>query len=248
MEVRGIATGLLQPGDDLAAKLAASEAIRPGDILVVSAKAAATCEGNLIKLSTLQVTPEARRHSELTKKSPAFCQAVLNETERMHGKVIGDAPAALLTELTPDGMEQGSLLAINAGVDSSNVPEGCVVGWPKDPVETARSLSKALGIPVIISDSCCMPRRWGVVAIALTCCGVDPIESFIGTQDLFNTPLSVTREARADQLAVAANAAMGNAAQATPAAVIRKHGIPSSDFCGWVPGIAAQEDIFRALF
>jgi len=41
---------------------------------------------------------------------------------------------------------------------------------------------------------------------------------------------------------------MGNAAQSIPAAVIREHEIPFSDFVDWVPGILKEEDLFAGAF
>ena len=57
--------------------------------------------------------------------------------------------------------------------------------------------------------------------------------------------MTITVEATADQLATAANTLMGNAAQAVPAVIIRDHGLSFSDFCGWVPGIEKEEDLFE---
>lgn len=85
----------------------------------------------------------------------------------------------------------------------------------------------------------------GVTAFALVVVGFDPIENYIGKKDLFGRQLLVTREARADQLATAANFLMGNADQAIPAVIVRGHGLPFSDFAGWVPGIKKEEDMFN---
>ena len=68
-----------------------------------------------------------------------------------------------------------------------------------------------------------------------------------GKQDLFGKELKITTEAIADQLATAANTLMGNASQSTPIVIIRDHGIPLSDFAGWVPGIEPSADLFRGI-
>jgi coenzyme F420-0:L-glutamate ligase/coenzyme F420-1:gamma-L-glutamate ligase len=81
----------------------------------------------------------------------------------------------------------------------------------------------------------------------LTVSGFDPLISQIDTPDLFGTPLKMTHEATADQLATAANFLMGNADESTPAVVIRDHGLPLTDFHGWVPGIARKDDLFAGL-
>ena len=280
MHILGITTPLLRAGDDLASILRASCDMHNGDILVISSKAIATCEGAAIDLARIKPTDEAMKLSKECHLDPLFTQAVLNETDRLNGAVVGACPFALLTSLKPNGMKTGRILCPNAGLDQSNVQEGCAIGWPKDPVVSAQRLrmtlenlmegdrrdrslrgnrsSRLTSVPsvthvpsvtfriaVIISDSCCRPARLGVTAFALVCCGIDPMQSEVGKTDLFGKQLRVTQEAVADQLATAANAVMGNAAQSTPAAIIRDHCIPLSDFCGWVEGIEPEEDLFR---
>lgn len=219
--------------------------IEAGDILVISSKAMATAEGAAIDLSTIAPSYDAEMWAQKTRRSSAFCQAVLQETLRLRGRVIGGAPGAMLTEVHTDATS--TVLVPNAGVDESNIGDGYAIGWPLDPVTSAKNISDALKTPVIISDSFVVPRRNGVSSFALVACGVDPVRSEIGVQDLFDHPLIMTKEAVADQLSVMGNAVMGNAAQSNPAAIIRDHGIPPSDFCGWVPGILPEEDLFKGM-
>ncbi|MSR87420.1 hypothetical protein EXS70_04615 [Candidatus Peribacteria bacterium] len=174
---------------------------------------------------------------------------------------------------TRDDKGNWSILVANAGLDESNVQKGYAIGWPKDPVLSVRRLREELEkngkwkmengkqsdnhfslstfhsahIAVILTDSSCTPRRHGVTAIALTVSGLNPLQSQKGEIDLFGKPLTITTEAIADQLATAANFLMGNAAQSTPAVLIRDHGLTLSDWEGWVPGITPDEDLFRAL-
>lgn len=251
MQILGIKTPLLKQGDDLAA-LFAKEQLRDGDIIVISSKAVATVEGAAIDLQTLEISPEAEEWAVRSGRSAAFRQAVLNETVRMHGKVVASTLQLMMTELFPEGME-GSILVPNAGLDESNTTEGTAIGWSLDPVASAKNLRDALqtktgkSVAIIISDSCSRPRRLGVTAFALTACGIDPIRDLIGSPDLFGNPLHLTQEAIADQLATAANFVMGNADNATPAAIIRDHQLKLSEFCGWVPGIDPQRDMFGGV-
>lgn len=247
MQILGVHTPLLHPHDDLARVICASVQLQPKDIVVVSSKVLATCEGAAIDLRTVAPSVTAIQWSKKCAKSPEFCEAVLAECARLNGKVIGSAKGALLTLLSPTGMK-GNLLVPNAGLDQSNVDKHFAIGWPVDPVASARTLKTKLasyGVAVIVSDSCCSALRKGVTAFALACAGIDPIVSRIGIPDLFGTPLSITYEARADQLAVAANAVMGNAAESVPAAVIRDHRLPMSEYCGWVDGMHTDEDLFK---
>lgn len=284
-----VKTRLIKSGDDLAPILQASASIAEGDVIVVSSKAVATAEGAAIDLRVLTPSKEAERWSAACGRSPAFCQAVMEEVRRRNGTIVGTCPGALLTELRPDGLMEGTIFAANAGLDQSNIAKGWAVGWPGDPVRSVGALRKRLEIflrrkategteeteateeskgtkaekaeesdepeeptksyrlAVILSDSCCIPRRRGVIAYALAVSGIDPLASEIGHRDLFGTPLRITVEARADQLATAANILMGNAGQGVPAAIIRDHGIPLTRFEGWVPGIEPKEDLFRVL-
>lgn len=253
MEIVPIHTGILKKGDDLVAALVKVEMPRDGDILVISSKAVATTEGAEVDLTNIEVTDESHKLADVCGGTPEYRQAILNELKRLRGKVVGKNRFAMLTEVAPEGAE-GTILGASAGMDQSNIEEGKAVGWPHDPVSSAKKIRETIkgqtgaNVAVIISDSCCRPRRLGVTAIALVCAGIDPFADERGKNDLYGKPLHVTREARADQLATAANMLMGNAGQATPAAIIRGHGFALSDFAGWVPAISAEEDLFSSMF
>jgi coenzyme F420-0:L-glutamate ligase / coenzyme F420-1:gamma-L-glutamate ligase len=251
MQLFPVQTGILKDGDPLSDSILKAVQLQDNDVIVCSSKVVATTEGGAIALEDLIVSDDARMWAKRCGKSPAFRQAILEETARMNGHVVSGSPQAMLTELQPDGLKEGSILAVNAGLDQSNTEEGFAIGWPYDPVASAHRLRQELmaqsekHIAVIISDSCCRPRRLGVTAMALTVSGMDPLHSQIGKPDLFGQSLRMTHEATADQLATAANLLMGNANQGIPAVIIRDHGIPLTDFEGWVPGIDPEEDIFR---
>ncbi|MDD3896837.1 MAG: coenzyme F420-0:L-glutamate ligase [Candidatus Peribacteraceae bacterium] len=255
MQLLPIRTRLIEPGNDLARILADAGALEDGDIVAISSKTAAMAEGTLVALQGMEVSAQAQAWSDRLQRGhaddAAFRQAILEETQRMHGHAIGDCPLAMLTDLKPDGLAEGSILAANAGLDRSNVQDGYAIGWPHDPVETVRQLRQRLQeysgkkVAVLLTDSCCRPRRIGVTAIALAVSGFDPLQSEIGKRDLFGKPLTMTQEAVADQLATAANFLMGNADESIPAAVLRDHGVPFTNYEGWVPGIEPEEDLFR---
>lgn len=252
MQLLPIRTPLLRSGDDLSAVIATSAGpLAAHDIVVVSSKIIATCEGAIIDLSALSPSQDATAWAASCKRSPAFCEAVRGELVRLHGTVRRACPGALLTEVKPSGMRRGSILTANAGLDESNAGQHRAIGWPIDPALSARLLRCSLqhvngGIPlaVIVTDSCCLPRRLGVIAFALAVSGMQPFRSEQSTPDLFGKPLTITVEAVADQLATAANMLMGNAAQSTPACIIREHGITLQDYEGWVEGVDREEDVF----
>jgi len=253
MEILAITTPIIQAGNDLVDVLMNALEIEENDIIVISSKAVATAEGAAIDLRDIQPTPEAHEWAKRSGRSAVFRQAVLDETVRMHGKVIASTLQLMMTELKPDGMTEGSILVPNAGLDESNAEGSTAIGWSKDPIHSARKLQQDLAarsgkkVAVIISDSCSRPRRLGVTAFALTVAGIDPIKNLIGAPDLFGKELHLTQEAIADQLATAANFLMGNADQSIPAAVIRDHDVPFTNYCGWVPGIEPDRDMFGGV-
>lgn len=226
MLVSALHTPVLASGDDIVALLKEG-GVSAGDIVVLSSKAMATVEGRVVACDD-------------------FEKLVEEETARMHGRIIRSSHGVLLTELQPDGMD-GTFLVPNAGLDRSNVAEGYAVGWPQDPVATVKRLREGLGAAIILSDSGLSPRRRGVVAFAIACAGIDPIQSLIGTPDLFGKDMRYTEEAVADQLATMGNTVMGNSDQSVPAAIIRDHGIPMTDYCGWVPGIERERDLYHGV-
>ncbi len=252
MQVIAIKTPIIHAGDDLAQILVDHAELEVNDILIVSSKVIATAEGAAIDLTKITPTAEAREWAKRSGRSPEFRQAVLDETARMNGRVTASTLQLMMTELCPNGME-GSLLVPNAGLDESNIEDGFAIGWSKDLVHSVKSLCDAVKkksgkkIAMIISDSCSRPRRLGVTAFALTASGIDPINNRIGLPDLFDKELHLTQEAIADQLATAANFLMGNANESIPAAIIRDHNLPLTDFCGWVPGIDPKLDMFGGV-
>ena len=226
----------------------------------------------MINLNMIRPTIEAQEWVARCGGSPKFRQAVLDETKRLNGRVLPGCPQAMLTELKPNGFPKGVLLAANAGLDESNVQEGFCIGWPEEPVTSIRRLRRELeqslmtkktnktkrnssssfsssssSIGLLITDSTCHPRRHGVTAQALVVSGFDPLRSLMGSKDLYGRQLRMTQEAVADQLATAANMLMGNAGESVPAVIIRNHGIPLTDFEGWVPGIDPKDDLFHDL-
>jgi len=246
MLILPVRTPLLHRDSDLVTEILKNSRFEKGDILVISSKIVAMTEGAAVDLTEVIPSAEAEKLSKQCNQDPRFTEFVLTETKRMHGTVAGVSPHVLLTALKPRGMK-GRILCPNAGADQSNIEKDAAVGWPIDPTESVRSLSQKLGIPVIMSDSCCVPGRLGVTAFALACSGMNPFHSEVGSKDLFGKSMRMTQEAVADQLAVAANAVMGNSAQSVPAAIIRGTAIPYSDFSGLVDGIEPEHDLFRGI-
>jgi coenzyme F420-0:L-glutamate ligase/coenzyme F420-1:gamma-L-glutamate ligase len=198
-------TGLPQitKGDDLAGLLA--EAIRPlspssGDILVVTHKVVSKAEGAMAEVA-----------------SESDYRAIV---EREAASVIRRRGDAVIT-LTSHGF-----VCANAGVDRSNVTGDQVVLLPRHPDRSAQRLrarlERSLGVDlaVIITDTFGRAWRTGLVDVAIGVAGMKPILDLRGTADMNGRTLDVTEVAVADEVAAAAELAMGKSS-GIPAVLVR---------------------------
>lgn len=230
--LRGIPA--VQPGDDLAALVAAAadaQGLRLADgALVVAQKVVSKAEGRVVRLADVEPSPEARRIAAADGKDPRHVEVVLRETAR----VVRHAHGVWIAET------RHGFVCANAGVDLSNAPGAdTAVLLPEDPDGSARRLRAALlgaghgPLAVILSDTFGRPWREGLVDVALGSAGLAPIADWRGRSDLAGRPLEVTAMAQVDQLAAAAGLLMGKDA-----------GVPAV----WVAGVAPEGDgTVRAL-
>jgi F420-0:gamma-glutamyl ligase len=135
-------------------------------------------------------------------------------------------------------------LASMAGIDESN-GDGYYVLWPEDPQKDANEirayLKKRFGlenIGVIITDSTCMPMRWGTVGTAIAYSGLRPTDSYIGEPDLFGRDFKMSRRGVVIGLAGAAVLVMGEGTEQTPIAIIR-----DTDFVKFQKSDPTQEEL-----
>ncbi|HKW05208.1 MAG TPA: coenzyme F420-0:L-glutamate ligase [Nitrososphaerales archaeon] len=196
--------------------------LRGNDIVVVSSKFAAMSEGRFVDLSTINPSSEAHDLASKYNVDPTLAQLVKEESE----VILGGIPGFILA------VSKG-ILAPNAGIDRSNVPEGFAILYPTNPQETAEKLrvdlmkrnsSKLGGISklgVVLSDSRVTPTRLGTIGIAIAAAGFSPVLDFRGFKDLFGNTLKVTMKAEADELASAAQLVMGEASESVPIVLIR---------------------------
>ncbi|MFA4936157.1 MAG: coenzyme F420-0:L-glutamate ligase, partial [Candidatus Methanoperedens sp.] len=200
MQLSGIKTPLIKPGDDMAEVLSESMnalGIKPqdNDIIVLAESAVASAEGRVVRLEDITPGKEAIELSKIYETDPRKMELILRESE----EILGGIPGVVVT------ITKG-VLSPSAGIDNSNAPEGHVVLLPKDPKRSAIEIRKKLmeeyscNIAVIIGDSRTQPLRLGCVGIALACAGIEPVEDMRGHKDLFGKPLLITRRATADNL------------------------------------------------
>jgi len=215
---------LIKPGDDLSAMIArAAEQVgglRDEDIIVISSKVVATVQGRVRELARVRPSARAKKIAAKSGQDPEFVELVLREA----GSVLNISKNVILT------LKSGVICA-NAGVDNSNVPPGHVVLMPTNPNRVARELQRAIEqrtnarVGVIITDSNVKPLRLGTVGQAIGVTGLEPVVDCRGQHDLYGKPLRITFRALADQLATAAQAVMGEAAEGVPVVVVRGAGV-----------------------
>lgn len=242
------APGMSVASEVLAAVARANEALREGDVIVLAQKIVSKSEGRLVQLPSIAPGADARRIAGETGRDPCAVQAILDESSA----VLRATPAAIITR-----HRTGHVLA-NAGIDASNVEGGdkdTVLLWPVDPDASACSVRAEIGRiagvrpAVVIADS--MGRAWriGTIGTAIGCAGLAVIEDQRGRgQDLFGRTLQATVIAVADSLCAAASLAMGEAAEGTPAALVRgvARWVSDDDGPGAVAGLRPlAEDMFR---
>ncbi len=216
----------IEPGTDLARVLGDALArrsdllpLRDDDVLVVTQKIVSKAEGAVVDLTTVAPRPEAVAFAERYGRDPRQIEVVLREARR----VVRMDRGVLITE-TPHGF-----VCANGGVDASNVgpASGTVVTLlPADPDASAARIRAAIrerfgiDVPVIVSDSFGRPWRWGIVDVALGVSGLHPLEDLRGVPDHDGRVMASTVRAVADELASAAELALGKTA-GRPVALVR---------------------------
>lgn len=211
----------IEPGADLASVILTGLAtagiqLEPGDVLVVTHKIVSKAEGRIIDASDEQ----------------SYRRAVASEA-----KAILRRRGDLVITQTHHGF-----ICANAGVDRSNVPGDRAVLLPVDPDRSAHTIrmrikqALAIDIPVVISDTFGRPWRRGQTDIAIGISGLEAIADHRGRPDAEGRIMDATEVAVADEMAAAADLAMGKA-ERIPAAVIRG--------AAWAPGASRATDLVR---
>jgi coenzyme F420-0:L-glutamate ligase/coenzyme F420-1:gamma-L-glutamate ligase len=213
-------------GDDLGAligdALAARDDLLPlraDDVLVVTQKIVSKAEGAVEDLTSVEPRPEAVAYAEQFGRDPRQVEVVLREAVR----VVRMERGVIITET------RHGFICANGGVDASNVGSrsGSIVTLlPEDPDASAARIRAAVrerfgvDVPVIVSDSFGRPWRWGIVDVALGVSGLHPLEDLRGTPDRDGRVMQSTVRAVADEIASAAELALGKTA-ARPVALVR---------------------------
>lgn len=218
--------GEIVPGDDLPAlitdALVAASGLLPlrgDDVLVVTQKVVSKAEGAIVDLTTVEPRPEVVEFAKRFDRDPRQVELVLREARR----VVRMENGLVITE-TPHGF-----VCANGGIDASNVGprSGDIVTLlPRDPDASADRIRAAIrerldhDLPVIISDSFGRPWRFGIVDVAIGVSGLLPLDDLRGTPDADGRVMKSTVRAVADEIASAAELALGKTAR-RPVALVR---------------------------
>ncbi len=208
----------IRPGDNLAELIAERATLEDGDVLTIASTVVSKAQGRAADLEAFPAGPRAteiaQNLEEITgeRKDPRFAQAVLEESTDL----LMEAPF-LLTET------RFGHVAVNAGIDRSNVPGHDLLLLPKRPSESAERIRAGLpaDVAVIITDTCGRPFRHGQRGVALGYAGMHASRDWRGEPDRDGRALGVTVESIVDELAAAGNLVAGEGGGGTPAVVIR---------------------------
>jgi coenzyme F420-0:L-glutamate ligase / coenzyme F420-1:gamma-L-glutamate ligase len=234
----------LEPGDDLGRLLIEASA-RPagglldGDVVCVAQKAVSKVEGRSVPLDSVQPSVRAREIAG-QEADPRMIELILGESAR----IVRRRGAFLICET-----HHGFVCAA-AGVDRSNAGGGDVaVLLPLDPDASARRLRDALAVAadvaVVITDSFGRPFRLGTTGVAVGCAGLAPVRVHTGETDDAGRVLQGTEVHVADQIASAAELALGPFG-GVPAVIVRGVAFVPSDGGARSGLMPAERDLFRS--
>ena len=211
----------VKKGDDLG-KLVLEAAERnhvtllDGDVVVVKHKIVSKSEGRVIELSGVAPSPEAIRLADREGKDPRLVELILREAVR----VVREGHGVIITQT------RHGFVCANSGIDQSNVGMGFAALLPLDPDDSARKLRATLesatgkALAVVVSDTFGRPWRKGQTDVAIGCSGIAPLVKYAGKTDSYGYKLRVTEPAVIDEIAGAAELAIGKL-NGIPCAIVR---------------------------
>src|SRR4051794_5544083 len=212
-------SGLPEVGEgfDLAAALAPH--VSDGDVLVVAHKVVSKAEGAVVRLENIEPHERAYELAAEHGKDPRHVQVILDET----AEIVRSRPGVLICR-THHGF-----VCANAGVDTSNAPEGCVITLPRDPDASARRLRAAIGgkkgsVPffsVVIADSFGRAWRGGQCDAAMGGAGLQVLGEGRGRADGAGWEMQAALIAVADEAAAAADLARRGKDSGEPVVIVR---------------------------
>ena len=238
----------VRPGDDLATQLlkAIGDDLQDGDVLGRAQKIFSKAQDRYAVLNTVTPSAEAVSLAAETEKDPRVVELILSESS----EVLRKRPGVIIV------VHRLGMVMANAGIDASNVEpaeDGSerVLLLPRNPDGDCAHLRgeilarRGVTVSVIMNDSVGRAWRSGTVGIAIGAAGVPSLRDLRGQDDMFGRPLQSSIVGVADELAAAASIRQGQAAEASPAVLIRGADLsgPEIPAKGLIRDVA--EDLFR---
>lgn len=213
------------------------------DIMVIAHKVVSKAEGRIVNLANVKPSDKSVIIAKEQDKDPRIVELILAESKH----VLRQSSGLIIVE-TNHGF-----ICANAGIDQSNVEDGGnhVVLLPVDPDKSANKIRDSFrrktgkDVAIVITDTFGRPFREGQTNIAIGIAGLDPIKSYIGSDDMYGRKLRVTEIAIADEIASAAELAMGKSNR-IPVVIIRGYKYHRSNRYSISRLIRSKEkDLFR---
>ncbi|MGI0006065.1 MAG: coenzyme F420-0:L-glutamate ligase [Nitrososphaera sp.] len=210
--------------------------LQDGDILVVAQKIVSKAEGRVVDLATVKPSAKALRLGKRLQKDARLVELILQESK----EIVIVKNGIIITET------RHGFICANSGVDQSNLEDGSsAVLLPVDPDRSAKRLRDFFHVAVVITDTFGRPFREGQANVAVGVAGIRPIKSYIGKKDMFGRRLHVTEIAVADEIASAAELAMGKSG-GIPVAVVRGYAYEKDAKASSKPLVRKKKtDLFR---
>ncbi len=260
MELRivGLEMPLIEEKTDIA-KLIAEKAeekaggLRDGDIVVVTSKVLLKSLGLMIDIRNVRPSPRARLISKLTGKDPVETELVLRHSR----KVLFIAETKKLREYAdklskdPENAEKAAelvkaimfvetnqgLIASDAGLDYSNLPEGKAIVCDHDFDQMAEKLRQQIkrlcgvDVAVVVADTefSLSNGKFGSADVAVGSAGIFPVDREFGSRDLYGRPKFGGLDIVVDELCSAAALLMKQTDLGVPVVIIRGLSYERSD-------------------
>ena len=176
-------------GDDLVSILlgaiADTQSLTDGDVVVITSKVVAKCEGRMV-------------YEVSDRESAIAGESVRVVATKVHARGT-----------TTIGETNTGLILAAAGIDASNTDPNTIVLLPADPDNSARTIrdqiqaQTGLTVGVVITDTLGRAWRLGVTDHAIGAAGINVLDDLTGKPDAFNRTLEMTVVAVADEIAAA---------------------------------------------
>lgn len=257
IEMFGLRLPLIKQGDDVV-RLIIEEAqreiggIQERDIVIITSKILSKALGFLIELDKLKPSTKALRIAKVTGSDPKLIQAVLDNSDAVLFimPVYKLAKRATSLEKVSKNQEKAwealrrtscelitvreGLLSGNAGLDTSNHPEGIASVPPTNLDEIARKFRSQIAaltgheVAVIITDT-----EWlspmGTLDCAKGSSGIQINARKLGNPDLYGKPKYGGWDSIVDEIAAASALLVGQTSEGIPVVIMRGFKYDRSD-------------------